>query len=311
MPSLARFNEARLKTNGRYKDWLKLIETLPTLDPHWQVVDGVVHVGQPSDDTEHLNQLLEAFIPWRKGPWCVAGVVIDSEWRSDRKWNRIHKRLDLLERRVLDVGAGNGYFGWHMLDAGASSVTACDPTALFVMQHQLLAKLAREPRHTMWACRLEELPLTLESFDVVFSMGVLSHRRYIEAHHMVHLGLLYRKLLPGGDLVLETLVAPKEATELQANGDRVLIPKARYARMRNVYALPSMETLMQWLERAGFEKIECVDLAPTTQDEQRATHWMPYQSLVDGLSREDPTQTIEGYPAPIRAMVVANRPRRS
>lgn len=308
MPSLARFNEARLKTDGRYADWLKLIQTLPPVDPHWQVVDGVVHVGEPIDDPEHLTECLEGFIPWRKGPWCVAGVAIDSEWRSDWKWDRIHPRLNLANRHVLDVGAGNGYFGWRMLEAGAASVTACDPTALFVMQHQLLARLADEPRHAMWACRLEDLPLTLESFDVVFSMGVLSHRRYIEAHHMAHLGLLYRKLLPGGDLILETLVAPKEATKQQANGDQVLIPEARYARMKNVYALPSLETLVRWLERVGFSEIECVDLTATTTQEQRATRWMPYQSLVDGLSIEGPTQTIEGYPSPTRAMVVAKRP---
>lgn len=308
MPSLARFNEARLKTDGRYKDWLQLLETLPPVDPHWQVVDGVVHVGQPTQDLEQLSNILEALIPWRKGPWSVAGVAIDSEWRSDWKWDRMPPCLDLVGRRVLDVGAGNGYFGWRMLDAGAASVTACDPTALFVMQHQLLARLAGEPRHAMWACRLEELPLTLEGFDVVFSMGVLSHRRYIEAHHIAHLGLLYRRLLPGGDLVLETLVVPQEATERQANGDRVLIPKARYARMKNVYALPSIETLVRWLERIGFAEIECVDLTPTSQKEQRATPWMPYQSLVDGLSIEDPTQTIEGYPPPTRAMVMAKRP---
>lgn len=307
MVSLASFNEARLKKDGRYQDWTRLLQSLPTLAPQWQVVDGVVHVGEVSADPDPITSILEALIPWRKGPWCVAGVPVDSEWRSDWKWNRIHKHVDLSHRRVLDVGAGNGYFGWRMLEAGARSVTACDPTALFVMQHQLISQLAGEARHTMRACRLEELPLTLDDFDVVFSMGVLSHRRYFEAHHMAHLGLLYRKLFRGGDLVLETLVVPKEATEQQPNGDRVLIPDDRYARMKNVYALPSMDTLACWLTRAGFAEIKCLDLTPTTQEEQRATPWMPYQSLVDGLSAKDPTQTIEGYPAPTRAMVIAKR----
>ena len=308
MVSPASFNEARLKKDGRYPDWTRLLQSLPTLAPQWQVVDGVVHVGEASAHPDQITSILEALIPWRKGPWCVAGVPVDSEWRSDWKWNRINQHVDLSHRRVLDVGAGNGYFGWRMLDAGAQSVTACDPTALFVMQHQLISQLAGEARHTMWACRLEELPLTLDDFDVVFSMGVLSHRRYVEAHHMAHLGLLYRKLLPGGDLVLETLVVPEEATAQQSNGDRVLIPDERYARMKNVYALPSMDTLACWLTRVGFAEIECIDLTPTTQEEQRATPWMPYQSLVDGLSAEDPTQTIEGYPAPMRAMVIAKRP---
>ncbi len=308
MPSLARFNEARLKTDGRYNDWLTWLNVLPPTQPEWRVVDGVVHVGQPIEDPEHLKEILEAFIPWRKGPWCVAGAPIDSEWRSNWKWDRIHHRIDLVDRRVLDVGAGNGYFGWRMLEAGAKSVVACDPTALFVMQHQLLARFAGDERHAMWACRLEELPLTLDPFDVVFSMGVLSHRRYREGHHMAHLGLLYRKLLPGGELVLETLVVPPEATEQQANGDCVLLPTSRYARMKNVYALPAVDTLIRWLSLAGFSEIECVDVTSTSQDEQRATELMPYQSLVDGLSREDPTRTIEGHPSPMRAMMVAKRP---
>lgn len=304
----ASFNEARLNLDGRYQDWKNLLHSLSSIPAQWQVIDGVVHVGAVSDHASQITQALEALVPWRKGPWCVAGVPIDSEWRSDWKWNRLGGHVDLSDRRVLDVGAGNGYFGWRMLEAGAQSVTACDPTALFVMQHQLLSRLAGEPRHVMWACRLEELPLTLDDFDVVFSMGVLSHRRYIEAHHVMHLGLLYRKLLPGGDLILETLVVPDEATEQQPNGDRVLVPTDRYARMKNVYALPSMDTLAQWLTQSGFVEVECLDLTPTTPKEQRATRWMPYQSLVDGLSAEDATRTIEGHPAPMRAMMLAKRP---
>lgn len=307
MPNLEHFNQSQLKKDGRYSAWSAALAALPGFESMWQVDGGVVRVGAPTHQTESLIALLRWLMPWRKGPWSMAGVEIDSEWRCDLKWDRIKEHIHLNDRRVLDVGAGNGYFGWRMLDAGARSVLGCDPTALFVMQHQLISTLAGDDRHALWACRLEDLPHTLLYFDVAFSMGVLSHRRYAESHHMAHLGLLYRTLIPEGQLVLETLVVPESATQRMPNGDRVLVPNERYARMRNVYALPSEETLLHWLEQIGFEDVRVVDVSVTMAEEQRATDWMPYQSLQDGLSAEDPSKTIEGYPRPMRAMVIARR----
>ena len=49
-----------------------------------------------------------AFHPWRKGPFNVFGVAVDTEWRSSLKWNRIAGHVNLRERRVLDVGCGGG-----------------------------------------------------------------------------------------------------------------------------------------------------------------------------------------------------------
>lgn len=307
MPCQKPFNHRRLARDGRYADWCALLDRLPPIEPGWAVHNGAVHVGAPTDDPGAIQTILQGLMPWRKGPWCVAGVDVDAEWRCDLKWARLSHHVDLSDRRVLDVGAGNGYFGWRMLDAGARSVVGCDPMGLFVMQHALIQALAGCDRNALWAERLENLPLTLGLFDTVFSMGVLSHRRYLEAHHMAHLGLVFRKLAPGGCLVLETLVVPNEATSPGHWGDRVLMIDDRYARMRNVYALPSVATLIDWLSQSGFGSVEVVDQTATTEQEQRATEWMPYQSLVDGLSVDDPERTIEGHPRPIRAIVLAMR----
>ncbi|MFO7647899.1 DUF1698 domain-containing protein, partial [Halomonas campaniensis] len=59
----------------------------------------------------------------------------------------------------------------------------------------------------------------------------------------------------------------------------------------------------------GFENVRVVDEAVTRTEEQRATEWMTFQSLADFLDPEDPTRTREGYPAPRRAVVMANKPR--
>ena len=309
MPHLASFNHERLKKDGRYKAWQALLERCPPINPTWHINHDRVCVGEPNDHySAVLTELAQSLMPWRKGPWSLGGVLVDSEWQGGMKWCRVQPHISLADRRVLDVGAGNGYFGWRMLAAGAKSVTACDPTALFVVQHQLIQQLAGAPEHQMWACRIEELPLTEADFDIVFSMGVLSHRRYQRGDHRAHLGHLYRRLRPGGQCVLETLIVPDEACETARNGDRVLKPQDRYARMKNVYALPSQETLTRWLANIGFVDVVLVDVTPTTSKEQRATAWMPYQSLVDGLSSKDQTQTIEGYPAPTRATVIAQKP---
>ena len=127
-------------------------------------------------------------------------------------------------------------------------------------------------------------------------MGVLYHRR----SPIDHLLALRDTLRPGGELVLETLV-------VEGDEHTVLVPGERYAQMPNVYFLPSSLALAQWLTRAGFTNVRIVDEAITTQDEQRRTDWMTYQSLADFLDPNDPSRTIEGYPAPRRAVLVAER----
>jgi tRNA (mo5U34)-methyltransferase len=83
------------------------------------------------------------------------------------------------------------------------------------------------------------------------------------------------------------------------------MPEDRYAMMRNVWFLPSTETLLLWLRRAGFSKARVVDRARTTTDEQRQTEWMAFNSLSDFLEPGCPEKTVEGYPAPLRAVVIA------
>ena len=86
-----------------------------------------------------------------------------------------------------------------------------------------------------------------------------------------------------------------------------LAPQGRYARMRNVHMVPDIATLCGWLEQAGFANATVVDITATTTDEQRATAWMPFQSLAHALHPTHPHRTVEGHPAPKRAFVLARR----
>ena len=236
--------------------------------------------------------------PWRKGPFELFGVHIDTEWRSDWKWERVQQQIDpLAGRRILDVGCGSGYHCWRMLGDGASEVIGIDPTPLFVMQFWALQKYIQRDEVWVLPVGIQHVPAKLQAFDTVFSMGILYHRR----SPMDHLQELKDCLKPGGQLVLETLI-------IDGGPGDTLVPEGRYARMGNVWFLPSCDTLISWLRKLGFEDPTVIDVSVTSTDEQRSTEWMQFHSLEDFLDVEDGSKTVEGYPAPQRAVVTARVP---
>jgi len=203
----------------------------------------------------------------------------------------------LAGRTVLDVGCGSGYHMWRMLGAGAHFVVGIDPMQLFLCQFEAVRKLlGNDQRAHLLPIGIEQLP-ELKAFDTVFSMGVLYHRR----SPLDHLYQLKNQLVSGGELVLETLV-------VEGDEHSVLVPGERYAQMRNIYFLPSAAALKSWLEKCGFEDVRIVDYALTSTDEQRRTSWMTSESLAEFLDPNDSSKTVEGYPAPLRAVLVARKP---
>jgi len=237
-------------------------------------------------------------MPWRKGPFSLYGVDIDTEWRSDWKWERVLPHLsDLAGRTILDVGCGSGYHLWRMVGAGAHLAVGIDPTQLFLCQFEAVRKLlGGDQRAHLLPLGIEQLP-ALNAFDTVFSMGVLYHRR----SPLEHLWQLKDQLVSEGELVLETLV-------VEGDERTVLLPGDRYAQMRNVYFIPSALALKNWLEKCGFVDVRIVDVCQTTTEEQRRTEWMITESLAEFLDPNDPSKTVEGYPAPLRAVLVAKKP---
>jgi len=297
---LAPLLEARLAdaAHGHLATWRALLDELPMpknvrLEANRPAVT-LAAPDLPANDRAHLREQLRRLMPWRKGPFDVCGIAIDSEWRSDLKWDRVRHHLAPLDgRNVLDVGCGNGYYALRMLGAGAARVIGIDPTVLFVVQFLALRKLGNFTGVHVLPLRLEDLPPGARAFDTAFSMGVLYHRRDPAAH----LGELHGTLCPGGELVLETLVIPGDR-------DEVVQPADRYARMRNVWHLPTVVALERWLAVAGFDDLRLVDVTATTPEEQRRTDWMPFESLAEALDPANPDRTVEGLPAPRRAIVL-------
>mgnify|MGYP003385913386 CR=1 FL=1 len=292
-----KFNPAN---HGDIKRWTEALSNLPKLQIQFINLDrDSVQIGSNSNialaDKAQLTDALQEFRPWRKGPFELFGIDIDTEWRSDWKWNRLKDQISPLEgRTVLDVGCGNGYHVLRMAGAGAKLVVGIDPTLLFNMQFQALQRYIQNDRCWLLPITLEEFPEPSAVFDTVFSMGVLYHRR----SPIDHLAQLKKLITPGGELVLETLV-------IDGSVNDILIPEGRYAKMRNVWFIPSAKALEVMLKRAGYKNVRTIDVSPTTVNEQRSTDWMTFESLSDFLDPSDSSKTIEGLPAPKRAIVLA------
>ena len=280
--------------HGKLGSWFSVLDRLP-MDHHAQSNLGdTIHVGNSSqlsvDDGRIIDDAIEMLKPWRKGPLNLFGREIDSEWRSDFKWHRLRDHVDWREKRILDVGSGNGYFGFRALEAGAESVLGIDGYLIHVLQAALVNWFART-RNVVVPLRFTGDSVTGE-FDVVLSMGVVYHQRDVDAH----LEALFNRCRAGGQLVLESIVANQD-----------FVPKDRYAGMRNVHLIPSVGTLETKLRTVGFCEPKLIDISKTTTDEQRKTRLMPFRSLSDALDPSDRSRTIEGLPAPKRAILIAHR----
>jgi tRNA (mo5U34)-methyltransferase len=285
---------------GDLPDWLSALEKLPRVSASQIELTSEVKIGVTNDcdaqTRDQIRQSLQELIPWRKGPYSIHDIFIDTEWRSDWKWDRVLPHLaPLQDRTILDVGCGNGYHCWRMLGAGAKRVIGIDPSPRFIVQFHMVKHFAGDHLPVdVLPVGIEDLPEKIHFFDTTFCMGVFYHRR----SPMDHLQELKNTLKPGGQLVLETLIIEGKL------GD-VLVPEDRYAKMNNVWFIPSADTLISWMKKIGFKNSRVVDICPTTTEEQRMTEWMKFHSLAEFLDPKNPSLTAEGHPAPIRAVFLA------
>lgn len=288
--------------HGDLPRWKTMIEALPGRDAQHLTLGDTVQIGAEDEisiaQRQQIELALHAFIPWRKGPFSLFGVDLDTEWRSDFKWQRLLPHISPLEgRQVLDVGCGNGYHCYRMLEEGARLVIGMEPHMLYFMQFWLLRRFTSQLPLFLMRGKLEQLARPVPIFDTVFSMGVLYHCR----SPFDHLLELKDTLRSGGELVLETLI-------VDGPEGHTLVPQGRYNRMGNVWFIPGVATTKSWLRRCGFTNVRTVDVNTTTPAEQRSTRWMPFQSLADGLDPANAARSIEGLPAPKRAIIVATKP---
>ena len=291
------------RPDGNFPQWLAALSMIPDMPAGHVVLDNDAVTAFPvappdSDQAARLEMALQQLSPWRKGPFRLGDIFIDAEWRCEMKWNRVVRHLSPLNGRlVLDVGCGNGYYLFRMAGCGARTVIGIDTSLLFMSQFAAVQKFVGQKNVFMLPIGFEDMPAGMEVFDTVFSLGVFYHRR----SPFDFLRSLRNLLKKGGELVLETLV-------VEGDQHHVLVPPDRYARMSNIWFIPSPDAMLLWLKKAGFVEARMVDRCRTTVEEQRATRWMPGDSFACCVLPENPELTVEGLPAPERAVFVARHP---
>ena len=291
-----------VESHAMFPQWYSVLCSLPTgLTSKPRFKNGCVEFGSVLPEglslKNHLESQLQQFHPWRKGPFVVQGVHIDAEWRSNLKWDYLKYALGSLHNlSVLDVGCSNGYFCWRMLEEKASFIVGIDPYLTNVFQFYAVKNFSVPvPIHVL-PIRLESIQWPSETFDAIFYMGVLYHQK----RPLNHLKILFKTLRSGGQLIIESLCIDEEL-------GTILKPVNRYAKMRNVYCIPTLTLLKQWLKRVGFTMITCIGIRKTTINEQRSTPWMRYESLADFLNPHNDCLTIENLPAPQHALLIARK----
>ena len=255
----------------------------------------------PQADLAALETLCRTVLPWRVGPYQLGDIYIDSEWQSWRKWERIHPLLgSIAGARIADVGCSNGYFLYKLWHHAPELALGFDPIDRCWLQFAILQSLFEIPEVGFVPAGISSLDAFPNFFDLVMCMGVIYHQR----DPFMSCKKLFQAVKPGGRVVLESLV-------IDQPGSHLLVPTERYAKMRNAWIIPTADALATLLQRAGFRDTEVHRFGPLTTEEQRRTDWARFESLADFLDPNDPSKTIEGYPAPHSAAVVAFKPHHS
>lgn len=286
---------------GNFLRFKTVLESIPDFTPRKKDLNGrYVAVGGRTDleagEIALLEERLAQLCPWRKGPFRLFGIDIDAEWQSWMKWDRLAGHISpLTHRRILDIGSSNGYYMFRMAAQDPLMVLGVEPQSAFYFQYLTVQKFLKQENVYCLPIPHSRLPKMDRYFDTVFCMGVLYHRK----SPVEMLKEICDSMKPGGELVLENLV-------IDAKDNMCLFPRNRYAKMRNVFFIPDLLAMESWLRRAGFEHIRCVDVTRTSFDEQRKTKWIHTETLADFLDPENRDLTIEGYPAPVRAIFIAN-----
>ena len=279
------------KKDRRIESWLEILSRLPSiLNAEVELINGV-HIDFDIKDNDEIERLLLQLIPWRKGPFRINDIFIDSEWDSAKKWKRFQKlNLDLDGKSILDVGSGNGYYAFRMVGMGADKVLCLEPNLVHVSQFSAINHFVNSEKIRMIPERLEESGLANSKFDVIFSMGLLYHQR----NPSEHLNNLKDLLADNGKLVLETIISPKEC------GIALEPSNGKYASMPNVHFVHTDNGCKSIFRNLSLQVHAESDLAVTNDNEQRSTKWMPFKSFESALNLQNKSITKEGYPAPKR-----------
>ncbi|UFS63769.1 tRNA 5-methoxyuridine(34)/uridine 5-oxyacetic acid(34) synthase CmoB [Sulfurimonas sp. HSL-3221] len=267
------------------------LAALPEIETVCSLGDTVALTTEAEIDHAQVERVARMLMPWRKGPFDLFGLFIDTEWQSFMKYNLLRPHFNLQGKRVADIGCNNGYYLFRMQEDAPAKLVGFDPSALYKTQFDFINHFVKT-EIVYELLGVEHLPLYEEKFDTIFCLGVLYHR----SDPVAMLKQLYKGLGSSGEVYLDTFMIDGEE-------EICLTPAGAYSKIPNIYFVPTIPALRNWCLRAGFSGFEVLETSVTTPEEQRKTAWIEGQSLEDFLDPEDPAKTVEGYPAPKRVYV--------
>ncbi len=270
----------------------------PIVSQHKNFQGDILEIGLSHEvDRQRLTEALKALMPWKKGPFRLFGTVVDGEWRSDFKWNRIRPFLPNIEgKTVLDIGCNNGQLMFRLLPLRPKMVLGIDPVFRPYAQFRFLQSFANEKRLKTALWSVEHLKHFKQCFDVTFSLGVIYHHKN-PIDQLLHIRYC---LKDKGFLILESLGVSGEKPT-------ALFVKGKYAGMKNVWFIPTLPCLINWAYRAKFKSVQTISSITLTTEEQRATQWSGPVGLKDFLDPNDESKTIEGHSAPMRFCLICRK----
>ncbi|WP_322619345.1 tRNA 5-methoxyuridine(34)/uridine 5-oxyacetic acid(34) synthase CmoB [Campylobacter californiensis] len=247
--------------------------------------------GLTAQEQEQIEAIAKELKPWRKGPFALGELFIDTEWQSFIKYNLLKPHINLKDKVVADVGCNNGYYMFRMLKEKPKKLVGFDPSVHTFMQFNFINHFVRS-NIIYELLGVEHLAHYEHKFDTIFCLGVIYHR----SDPVKMLKELKGSLNKGGEVFLDTMY-------IDMPGDFALTPKLTYSKIPNIYFVPTIGALENWCERAKFSDFEILATKPTDVNEQRKTEWIDGQSLENFLDPNDSLKTIEGYPAPNRVYI--------
>ena len=290
------------KQRQKWMTWKNISPLREALDSlacgTWHVELGDIVTVSGSCDEAKIYEVAKGMMPWRKGPFDICGTFIDSEWKSNIKYNLLRKYFNLKDKRVADIGCNNGYYLFRMQEDSPKLLVGFDPSPLYKTQFDFINHFVQS-EIVYELLGVEHLEFYEEKFDVVFCLGVLYHR----SDPVAMLKQLFKGLDKEGEVILDTFY-------IDGEDEVCLCPKSSYSKIPNIYFVPTIPALKNWCLRAGFSLFEVLETSTTDISEQRKTEWIEGQSLEDFLDPNDSSKTVEGYPAPKRVYVKLTKDKR-
>lgn len=195
-------------------------------------LDDSVNLSTNSQAKDEILAIAKELKPWRKGPFKIDDLFIDTEWQSFIKFNILKPFMNEISQKcVADIGCNNGYYMFKMLEFNPAKLIGFDPSIKYRLQFELINALAKTPiKYDLLG--VEDLPNYGLKFDVIFCLGVIYHR----SDPIKMLKDLKAGLNKNGVVFLDTMYIEDER-------EIALVPNKTYSKIPNIYFVPSINAL--------------------------------------------------------------------